>query len=134
MAAVSAYAEVAILNWLLGGAAATQPATRGAGLSLGSPTPIAGSEIATASGYTRQTVTFSGASTTGATATGTTKNANAMTFGPFSSAQSISGIIVTDTLATGGNLLLGGLLTTARTIAPGDSLVMAIDALIITLV
>ena len=44
-----------------------------------------------------------------------------MTFGPFSSAQSLSGLIVTDTLATAGNLLFYGTLTTARTVAIGDS-------------
>jgi hypothetical protein len=43
-----------------------------------------------------------------------------MTFGPFSSAQSISGVIVKDTIATGGNLLWQGLLATARTVGVGD--------------
>lgn len=129
MANISDYAEKAMLDWVLGGATPTRPSVWGVGLSLGAPNASAGSEVGTGSGYTRQTVTFAAA----ASPAGSVSNANAMTFGPFSSAQSISGLVVTDTLATGGNMLWYGTLTTARTVAPGDSLVIAAGALVITL-
>ena len=131
MANIAQYASKALLDWICGGASPTQPTTRGIGLSLGVPSSISASEVGAASGYTRQTVTFGAAGTP--TSSGTVTNANAMTFGPFSTAQSISGLVVADTLAAGGNLLFYGTLTTARTVQPGDSLVIAVAALTITL-
>ena len=56
MAAISAYAEKAMLDWILGGAAVTQPSTRAVGLSLGAPSSTSGCEITTTYGYTRQSV------------------------------------------------------------------------------
>ena len=131
MANVSAYAEKALLDWILGGASPSQPATRAIGLSLGSPTSTSGSEITTGSGYARQVATFGAAASPGGSAT----NNNAMTFGPFSGAASISGIQIWDTVLTlnSGNMLWYGLLATARTVGVGDSLVIASGALTITM-
>ena len=131
MSNIAQYGSKAMLDWISGGASPTRPATYGVGLSLGSPTSVSGSEVGTASGYTVQTVSFCAASTP--TGSGTVTNQNAMTFGPFSTAQSISGLIVKDTLATAGNLLWYGTLTSARTVSIGDSLVIAAGALTITL-
>lgn len=131
MSNVGAYAEKALLDWVCGGAVPTSPATRAVGLSLGAPTSVSGSEVGISSGYTRQSVTFAAA----ASPAGSVSNANAMTFGPFSSAQSISGLVVWDTVLTNnsGNMLWYGTLTTARTVGVGDSLVIAAGALVITL-
>jgi hypothetical protein len=129
MANISAFNAKLMLDFCLRGASAGAPAAWGIGLSTGAPTSIAGSEIATGSGYARQTGSFSAASSPA----GTTKNAVAATFGPFSSAQSISGLLITDTTATGGSLLWYGLLATARTVGVGDSLVLSVDALTVGL-
>ena len=127
MANIAAYLEKAMLDWVLLGATPTRPGTVAVGLSLGAPTSISGSEITTASGYARQTATFGFAASPGGSAT----NNNAMTFGPFSGAASISGIQLWDTVLTlnSGNMLWYGLLATARTVGIGDSLVIASGAL-----
>ena len=129
MPAFGAYAQKAMLDWVFLGAVPTRPATNGVGLSLGAPSSLSMSEIGTASGYTVQTVGFGAA----ASPAGSVSNTNAMTFGPFSSAQSISGLVVKDTIATAGNMLAYGPLATARTVAIGDSLVIASAALTISL-
>lgn len=131
MANIAQYGGKALLDWICLGATPTRPGTLGVAISLGAPSSVSGSEIGTGSGYTPQTVTFGAAGTPSGSATVT--NANAMTFGPFSTAQSLSGLVVKDTLATAGNLLFYGTLTTARTVAAGDSLVIAAGALTITL-
>ena len=127
MAAVSAYAAKATLDWLLGGAAATEPAAWGVGLSLGVPSSVSGSEITTGSGYARQTMVMPAA----ASPAGTVKNTASMSFGPFSGAASITGIQIWDTILTldSGNMLMYGVLSTARTVGIGDSLIVASGAL-----
>ena len=132
MAAVSAYARKALLDWMLGGAAAPVDPTKWAvGLSLGAPTSVLGSEIATTYGYTRMTAAFGAAASPG----GSAINAAAITFGPFTTAASVSGIQVWDTVlqADSGNMLAYGLLATVRTVASGDSLVVASGALTVSL-
>jgi hypothetical protein len=129
MACYGAYAQKAMLDWLFLGAVPARPTVNGIGLSLGAPTSLSMSEVGTASGYTAQTGSFAAA----ASPAGSVSNAGAHTFGPFSSAQAISGLIVKDTLATAGNMLAYGNLATARTVAIGDSLVIAAGALSISL-
>jgi hypothetical protein len=129
---LSAYAQKAMLDWVLLGATPTRPTTTAVGLSLGSPTSVAGSEVGTASGYTVVGATWSAAATPATS--GTTKNVNAMTFGSFLTAQSISGVIIKDTVATGGNMLWQGLLATARTVGVGDQLVFNVDAITVTVI
>ncbi len=130
MAAIGAYAEKAMLDWVLGGATPTRPASWGVGLSVGTPTSVSGSEIATGSGYTRQVVAFAAA----ASPAGSASNTGAMTFGPFSTGCTVQALQVWDTTAaTAGNMLWYGLLATARTLGAGDSLVINAGALTITL-
>lgn len=134
MANISQYATKALLDWVMGGASPTRPTAWGVGLSLGSPTSVSGSEITTGSGYARQTAnTFAAADTP--TSSGTATNTTNMTFGPFSSACSISGIQIWDTVLSlnSGNMLWYGLLTTARTLIAGDLLVVNSGALTVSL-
>lgn len=130
MAGISTYLQKAALDWSLGGAAPTRPSNWAVGLSLGSPTSVSGSEIATGSGWTRQTAPLAAA----ASPAGSASNGTAMTFGPALTAATFSGLQLWDTsAATAGNMLYYGLLATARTLGVGDSLVIAAGALIITL-
>jgi hypothetical protein len=65
---------------------------------------------------------------------GSVSNTAAMTFGPFSSSNAIQGMIVTDTFSIyGGNILWFGTLLTARTVLPGDTLVVAAGQLLVTI-
>lgn len=130
MPAISAYMCKALLDWNLGGAAATQPAARFAGLASGVPTSVAGSELAAASGYARQTSLFGAA----ASPAGSASITAAMTFGPFSSAGPIVGIQLWNGGTAGANdMMWYGTLQTARTVAPGDLLIVAAGALTVTL-
>ena len=130
MANVSAYLEKVLFDYSLKGTVVT-PAAWSVGLSLGVPSSTSGSEITTGSGYARQTASFAAA----ASPAGTSSNATAMTFGPFSGAASITGLQVWDTILTlnSGNMLWYGTLTTARTVGVGDSLVIAAGALTVSL-
>lgn len=131
MANIAAYAEKAMLDWVFGGAAPTRPGAWGIGLSLGAPTSVSGSEVSTASGYARASMAWPAA----ASPAGSLTNASAITFGPFSTAQSISGLLVWDTMlsANSGNLLWYGTLATPRTVGIGDSLVIASASIVVTL-
>ncbi len=136
MAGMGAYLAGQILNVSLKQAASiVSPATIALGLSLGAPTSLSMSEVLSASGYTPSTLGMASVSTGGSLMAAS--NNTAVTFGPFSSIQSISGVIVKDTLAFSGgnqgNLEFFGLLATARTVSAGDSMVIASAALTITL-
>jgi hypothetical protein len=126
MASISVYLGKAMLDWSLLGATPTRPANSYVGIALVAPTSTNGSEIATGSGMTRQTVAFSAA----ASPANTAGNSVAMTFGPISAIATVQGIQVWDTgVATAGNMLWYGNLTTSRTMNGGDSLVFAVGAL-----
>lgn len=132
MANISTFADNMLLAYLLLGATATRPTAWGIGLSLGSPTSVSGSEIASGTGIVRSTGAFSSANIN------TFVNTVANTYGPVNAAGSYSGIAIFDTLpasytANAGNLLAYGLLATARTVASGDSLVLSSSALAISL-
>lgn len=132
MAAISAYLAKQLLDYTLGGASATQPANRWVGLAGGTPTSVSGSELATAQGYFSRVTALFGAA---ASPAGSASNTAAMTFGPFSSGQSILGLQVWDGSPIGSsNMILYGTLQTARTVGVGDSLVMNTGALIVTMV
>ena len=93
------------------------------------PTEAAASEYG-GGGYTRGIATFGAA----ASPAGSASNVNAMTFGPFSTAATISALQVWDsTVNAAGNFWWYGTLATARTLGVGDSLVVNGGALIITL-
>lgn len=130
MAALSAYLAKNILDWTLGGASATQPANRWVGLAGGTPTSVSGSELANAQGYFSRVTALFGAA---ASPAGSASNTAGMTFGPFSSGQSILGLQLWDGSPIGSsNMLLEGTLQTARTLGIGDSLTMAAGALTVT--
>jgi hypothetical protein len=130
MANISAYLEKQTLDWMLGGASATQPANRFVALSLGTPTSVSGSEVLPNSGYLRQTGLFGAANSPA----GSASNTAAMTFGPFSSSNAIQGVVIYDTSAfTAGNMLWYGTLSVARTVLPGDQLVFLAGGLVVTL-
>ena len=136
MAAIGAYLARLILNVTLKNTASNaSAATLGLGLSLGTPTSVSMSEVGTSSGYTPQSVTFSSVGASGTIAS----NANAMTFGPFSSAKTIFGAFVKDTLSASasngnkGNLYFFGTLSSSVVLAAGDTITWAAGALTISL-
>jgi hypothetical protein len=86
--------------------------------------------MGTLTGYTRVSAQFMSASTIGQSAS----NRSAMTFGVFSSNGSALGVLLADTQTVGStNYWMYGTLQTARTFAPGDSLVFAQGALTVVL-
>ena len=132
MANIGTFAENMLLAYLLLGATATRPVAWGIGLSLGSPTSVSGSEIASGTGVVRSSGQFASTNVNSFT------NSVANTYGPVNAAGSYSGIVVMDSLpasytADQGHLLLGGLLATARTVGSGDSLVLAVGGLTVSL-
>jgi len=130
MANIGAFGAQAQLDWVLGGATPTRPSSRLAALSLGTPTSISGSEVNSNSGYIRQSALFGPA----ASPAGSASNTAAMTFGPFSSSNAIQGLLIYDTISiNSGNIWWYGTLLTARTVLPGDTLIVAAGGLIITL-
>jgi len=88
------------------------------------------SEVNTGSGYTRQTLSMAAANSPEMSAT----NLNPMTFGPFSSSNAVQGLLIFDTLSvSSGTLLIYGTLNTARSVLPGDTLVIGAGSLKVTL-
>lgn len=125
--------QKSLLDWMLGGATPTRPAGQFVGLSLSAPTSAASNEVATGSGYARQSATF-GAAVTTAGNVGSASNNNAMSFGPFSSSAVINGLFIADTVSSNaGTGLMFGNLSTVRTPLVGDTLVLAIGALSVTI-
>jgi hypothetical protein len=135
MANIGLWAQKNMLDWVLLGAVPTRPPGTYVGLSLGAPTYQSMSEVAAGSGYSRIGAAsnwFTPATTGGGV--GTSWNATAATFGPFSSSGAISGLTVVDNATSAApNILWYGNLATPRTPLTGDSLVLASSALVITL-
>lgn len=128
MAAFGTWSEMAVLNLLLLGSTSSAPAAWG--LALGSAVPTASSvittwEIGTGSGYTAQTCVMPAC----VLGSNTVTNTVAMTFGPFSSSQSVSGALMKNAVATGGTNLMWGSLATAATLTPGELLIFAVGSL-----
>ena len=131
MANIGAHAAKAMLDWTLKGATPTQAASVLAALTFGVPTSVSAlGEIQAGSGYVRATALFGAA----ASPAGSASNTASFTFGPFSSSQSILGLLIYDTISiNSGNIWWYGTLLTARTVLPGDTLVVAAGGLIVTL-
>lgn len=130
MANLSAYLGKAMLDWALNGATPTRPGANWVGLAVGTPTSTGGSEMGTLTGYSRVTGLFGAANSPA----GSASNTAAMTFGAFSSNGSALGIHVWDgSPVASSNMLFFGTLQTARTFAPGDSLVVAAGGLQVVL-
>lgn len=127
MAAISSYGRDLMLNWVLRNTGAA-PAAWGVSLALGAPSSISASEVGAGSNLDRKTVVFNAATS------GTCSNSAALTFGTATGAVTISGLAVWDTASSvNGSMLWYGTLAAARTLASGDSLVIATGALVITL-
>lgn len=134
MSGISSYLEACLLDWSLLGGTPTRPTTVALGLSLGSPTSTSGSEISSTFGYTRQSPA---AAPFGPATSGLAFNTVPFTFGPFTTAASVSGLGIWDTTsgttANAGNLLWYGLLSAARTVASGDEMIFPVSALTVSL-
>jgi hypothetical protein len=96
---ISSYSKRQMLDWLLGGATATQPSERWVALTLNIPTSVSGSEVID-DGYSRQTAVFGAADPLAVSAS----NTEACVFGPFSSANIVVGMFIADA-SSGGNML-----------------------------
>jgi hypothetical protein len=135
----SSYLEKALLDWVLGGATPTQPPALWAGLAFGTPGSRSdqGSEIGTLTGYSRITAKFGAAQSGlagGSIGSATASNTAAMTFGPFSSTGSILGVQLWDGSPVASSTMLWyGTFLTARTFVVGDSLVIGVGALTLTM-
>jgi hypothetical protein len=133
MANIYATMTKVMLDWTTHAATPTQPAGFFMGLCSAAPTSVATNEVAAGSGYIRATCLMQAAVTTTGNL-GSASNTASVTFGPFSSSQAIPGLFLTDSISTAaGTVTWFGNFTTARTPLPGDTLVVAIGALTITL-
>src|SRR5262245_61828306 len=107
MAGIGLWAQANMLNWVLKGSTPTQPPSVYCALAIGPPSSISMSEIGAGSGYTRQTAGFTSAATPAGS--GSASNTVAMTFGPFSSSQAITGLTLVDnTTSAAPNMLWFG--------------------------
>jgi len=126
---VSDYTEKLALDWLLGGAAASQPGGRWLGLSLGSPQAGSASELSATSRYTRVTVAFGAAASPG----GSASNSAAVSFSSFVAGGTLSGWQIWDTQPVGsGNMLWCGLLSAATSFNGSSAFTMAAGSILIT--
>lgn len=138
MANIGQYAQAALLNFInVGSTNLLVPTSSNisVGLGTGLPGTLSGSggfggEMSSGVGYNRQALTWGAAAGTPSTA----NNLNAVTFGPFSSIGTYTGVGVFDTRHTGasanvGNVLWSGTLATPRIVQVGDSLILAASAL-----
>lgn len=131
MAAVSAFFAKLLLDFSTGAATATQPSARWVTLAGGTPTSVSASELRTQDGFFSRLTALFGAANSPA---GSASNTAAMTFGPFSSGQSVLGVVIYDgSPLASSDMLFYGTLQTARTLGIGDSLVMNAGALTITM-
>lgn len=117
--------EAYVLNMLYRGDTTGLPTSWGLALSTSVPTASTFSEIGTGSGYQRQTINHG----TAASPAGTNSNSVAATFGPFSSACTISAFGVFNTTGTGGGCISWNTLSAARTMSAGDTLFFPVGQL-----
>jgi len=126
MSAMSDYLENEILDHILGTGAYTMPSAVYVGLSTASfNDDNSGTEL-TGNGYARVSATFSAA------ASGTTSNSAGIEFSAATGSWgSVSHFGLFDA-SSGGNLLIHGAFTTAKSVATGDILKIATGDLDIT--
>ena len=121
MAALSDYAEKLLLDFLMTTGTATRPTNWYVALYTSAPSDSGGGTEVSAGGYTRQSVSFSAASSPG----GTTSNSGEVSFtasgGDYGTVTHM-GIF---DASTSGNLLWHGALTASKTVADGDTLTFA---------
>lgn len=125
MSAFSNAAEDMIIAWLMTDASApTRPTAWYVSLHTGDPGETGASNELSGNGYSRQAVTFADASS------GASSNEGALTFGPNTSSNwgTVSHIAIWSA-STSGTCYMKGALAASRAIAVGDSLVIAIGDL-----
>lgn len=135
----SDYLEAAILNYLLGGTALSSPGTLYIALSTAaysdSATGASMTEVsASGTGYARVAVTNNATNWPAATGTSPTtkQNGAAFTFPTGTGAWgTVTSFYICDA-ATNGNVLYGGDLTTAKSIASGDTATFATSSITVT--
>lgn len=128
MAALSDYAEKLLLDWMMTTGSATRPTAWYVALYTAAPSDSGGGTEVSGSGYSRQSVTFSAASSPG----GTTSNTNTVTFtASGGNWGTITHCGIFDA-ASSGNLLWHGALTASKTVNDGDSLEFAINDIDLT--
>ena len=132
------YADTALIDLLFGAVAYTTPVTLYAALSTTTPTQ-AGATFTEPSGLgyarvavTNNTTNFVAAATQPATGH-EVENGTAITFPAATGSWGTITYVGFYDAATAGNLLTFAALTTAQTVASGDTLSFAIDAITITL-
>jgi len=108
MANIAPAGAKAMLDWSLLGADPVRPSTLWIGLSQLLPNSTSAFEIGAGSGYSRQQVIFDAAATPVDDYV-QARNANAMTFGPFSSAVEFVGYHLWDAQIAGHMLMYGSL-------------------------
>jgi len=129
------WAEKAMLDWCLGGASPTRPASWFLELARGSPTSVSGSGFVSPSFVsTRLPVTFAAAGTPATS--GTATNVSAVTFSATvaltAAASKAVGFNVWNA-SSGGTRLFYGQLSASSTMASGDTLAFAAGSLVITI-
>jgi hypothetical protein len=132
MAGISTGLSVALLDWHLGGKAATQPSSRAVGISTTTPTSVSAFELVTGVGGNRQAVTYNSAVAAGMSAI----NSNTVSFGPMTNPYTIVGLQVWNTVSSGAAselMMWYGTLATARTLLANDSLTFNPGAIVHTL-
>jgi hypothetical protein len=131
MANIGAYAAKNFLDYNFGSGAPTAPTSRFVGLTTGNPTSLAMSEMTSGDGYVRQSLNMGAASSPA----GSASNSLAMTFGsPFVSSRVVSGLVISDSVSiAGGNLWWYGTPLVVRTPLSGDTVVIAVGGLVVTL-
>lgn len=119
------YAETAVVDWLLGGAAPTRPTTRYLAFHTADPGETGATSELSGSGYARQAITF------GAASSGSASNTSTHTYTATGSWGTVTHFSIWDSLTT-GNCLYKGALATSRTVASGESLTVASGAIVVT--
>jgi hypothetical protein len=129
MAALSNYAEKLLLDWAMTTGSATRPTAWYVALYTAAPDDTGGGTEVSGSGYTRQTVAFSAASSPG----GTTSNTGAVTFTASGGSWGTVSHIGIHDASTAGNLLWHGSMTASKSVADGDTLEFSIGNIDLTL-
>jgi hypothetical protein len=129
MAALSDYAEKLLLDFAMTTGSATRPTAWYVALYTAAPSDSGGGTEVSGSGYTRQTVAFSAASSPG----GTTSNSGAVTFTASGGSWGTVSHIGIHDASTAGNLLWHGSMTASKSVADGDTLEFSIGNIDLTL-
>jgi hypothetical protein len=128
MSALSDYSEKLLLDWLMTTGSATRPTAWYIALYTAAPSDSGGGTEVSGSGYSRQSATFSAASSPG----GTTSNSNTISFtASGGSWGTVTHIGIFDN-TTGGNLIWHGGLTASKIVGDGDTLEFAIGNIDLT--